>query len=67
MGSEIVMPELSSDRIPSNPGDDYPPSRPGPIVVVLALGLIVIGLGVENWSDISALAHFSQIERALGF
>jgi hypothetical protein len=34
--------------------------------VLIALGLIVIGLGIENWSELSALAHSVRIERALG-
>jgi hypothetical protein len=68
---ESAMPhELGySNRNPSNannPSDDYPPSRPGLIVVLIALGLTVVGLGFENWSDISALAHSSRIERAFG-
>jgi hypothetical protein len=42
---------------PANPGDAYPPTRPGPILIALALGLIVVGLGIENWPDVSALAR----------
>jgi hypothetical protein len=53
-------------RARDNPGDGYPPSRPGAIAVLIALGLIVIGLGIENWSELSALAHSVRIERALG-
>jgi hypothetical protein len=64
------MPKSTSNRNPSNvsnPSDDYPPSRPGAIVILIALGLIVVGLSIENWADISALAHSARIEKALGF
>jgi hypothetical protein len=48
----------------SNPSDAYPPTRPGALIIIVAVSLFVAVLGVENWSDISA--HFSQIEQALG-
>jgi hypothetical protein len=53
-------------RPTGNPGDDYPPTRPGAVVIVVALALIVAGLSIENWTDLSSLAHFTQIEKALG-
>lgn len=51
----------------SNPSDEYPPSRPGAIAVLIALGLFVVVLGIENWSDIAALVHSARIEKTLGF
>jgi len=57
----------SSDQIPHhpvNPSDDYPPTRPGPLLVVVALVVVVAGVSIENWSDISA--HVPQIATALG-
>jgi hypothetical protein len=60
------MPEFSLNQNPGNPGDDYPPTRPGALVILVVLGLIAVGLGIENWSELSALAHSVQIERVLG-
>jgi hypothetical protein len=63
------MPEPSSTRNPSpasNPSDEYPPTRPGVAVVVIFLGLVLLGLGIENRSDISALIHSPGIEKVLG-
>jgi len=48
----------------SNPSDAYPPTRPGALIIIIAVGLFVAVLGLENWPDISA--HFSQIEQTLG-
>jgi two-component sensor histidine kinase len=65
--SFMIEPDSNSNpSTASNPGDGYPPTRPGPIAVLIALGLIVAGLGIENWSDIVALTHSARIERALG-
>lgn len=47
-----VRPEL-----PANPSDAYPPSRPGPVIIVVALALIVIGFSFENWQDLSTWAR----------
>jgi hypothetical protein len=55
---------MSKPRAPSNPSDEYPPTRPGPLVIAIALLLIVVGLGIENWSDIAR--QLPQIEAALG-
>jgi hypothetical protein len=49
-----------------NPSDDYPPTRPPAILVIIVLCLIVAVLGVENWRDVSSFAHVAQIEKALG-
>jgi hypothetical protein len=57
----------SSDQLPrhpSNPSDDYPPTRPGPLLVIAALVVVVAGVSIENWSDISA--HVPQIAKAIG-
>ena len=61
------MTQSSPDQIPkriANPSDAYPPSRPGPLVIVLAAVAILIVFGAENWSDISA--HVPQIAKAIG-
>jgi hypothetical protein len=63
------MPELNSSQTPdraSNPSDGYPPSRPGAVLIVIFLGLVLVGLGIENRSDISALIHSPRIEKVLG-
>ncbi len=61
-------PDTSQTPTPSgkNPSDEYPPTRPGPILIIIALVLVVAGFSVENWADLSAWAHFTQIEKALG-
>jgi hypothetical protein len=46
--------------------DDYPPTRPGAVLVIIVQGLMVAILGIENWSDVSAFAHVHRIERSLG-
>jgi hypothetical protein len=63
------MTKPHSNQNPSstgNPSDGYPPTRPGVAVVIIFLGLILVGLGIENRSEISALVHAPQIEKALG-
>ncbi len=64
--TEPDMTEPNLKRSHANPSDDYPPTRPSKLVIFVALGLLVAGLGLENWSDISALANLPRIERALG-
>jgi hypothetical protein len=63
------MPQPHSTQNPSsasNPSDGYPPSRPGAVVIVIFLALVLVGLGIENRSDISAWVHAPRIEKALG-
>ncbi|HLH96198.1 MAG TPA: hypothetical protein VKW08_13875 [Xanthobacteraceae bacterium] len=48
---------VARPEVPGNPSDAYPPSRPGPIIIAIALALIVVGFSIENWSDVSALAR----------
>jgi hypothetical protein len=55
---------MSNPSPPSNPSDDYPPTRPGPLVIIVALLFIVAGLGIENWPDLSR--QLPRIETALG-
>jgi hypothetical protein len=47
-----------------NPSDEYPPTRPGALLVVIAVLLVVVGLAIENWSDLSQ--QVPRIETALG-
>jgi hypothetical protein len=49
-----------------NPSDDYPPTRPGVVLIAIALGVMAAVLSIEPWSDISALAHVPQMEKSLG-
>jgi hypothetical protein len=49
-----------------NPSDDCPPTRPGVVLIAIALGLMAAVLNIENWSDISALAHVPQMGKSLG-
>ncbi len=61
------MTEPDPNEIPpttGNPSDAYPPTRPGVLVIVVAVCLFLAVLGLENWSDISA--HVPQVEKALG-
>ena len=48
---------LAHQAIPGNPSDAYPPTRPGPVIIAIALALIVIGFSIENWSDVSTWAR----------
>jgi hypothetical protein len=64
MREHVMRQPGSHSRIPPNPSDDYPPTRPGVLIVALALLAIVAGLGIENWSDISH--QVPRIEAALG-
>jgi hypothetical protein len=62
------MPEPTSQtpNSASNPSDGYPPSRPGALLIVIFLGLVLVGLGIENRSDIAALVQLPRMEKALG-
>lgn len=52
------MSEASSDRAQHlhNPSDDYPPTRPGPILIAIALAAVIAGFSYENWPDIVSAA-----------
>jgi hypothetical protein len=54
---------MSQPRAPSNPSDAYPPTRPGALLVAIALLVIVAIIGIENWSDLAK--EFPRIEAAL--
>jgi len=55
---------MSQPRAPSNPSDEYPPTRPGALLVIFTLLLIFAVVGIENWSDVSK--ELPRIETALG-
>jgi hypothetical protein len=53
------MSEAASDRAPQhphNPSDDYPPTRPGLILIAIALVVVIAGFSYENWPDVVAAA-----------
>jgi len=52
---EIVMTDTNA-LPPSTRGDDYPPSRPGVITLIVAVVLLV-GAGIQWWPAISAFAR----------
>jgi hypothetical protein len=59
------MPMAKMNRVP-NPADDYPPTRPGPLSVVIVAALIVLGLGIMSGSQIWSHIHLAAIETSLG-
>jgi hypothetical protein len=54
---------MNERKVPSNPSDEYPPTRPGALLVAIALLVAVAVIGIENWSDVSK--EFPRIEAAL--
>jgi hypothetical protein len=54
---------MSKPNVPPNPCDDYPPSRPGLLFIAIVLLVVVVGFGLENWSDIRP--QLPRIEAAL--
>jgi hypothetical protein len=50
-----------------DPSDEFPPTRPTPKMLLMALVVVAIGAAVLNWSQVSAFAHIPQIEHALGW
>jgi hypothetical protein len=50
-----------------NPSEDFPPSRPGRMVVLGAALACGLGVIVVNWPAISLFAHVTEIKTALGF
>jgi hypothetical protein len=49
-----------------NGGDEYPPSRPGPMTFLIGAIVIVAGAVVVNWAAVSAYIHLPQIKSGLG-
>jgi hypothetical protein len=65
---ESTMTQPTPDQVPkriANPSDTYPPTRPGPFLIALAVVVVLVVAGIENWSDISP--HVPQIAKAIGF
>jgi hypothetical protein len=62
-GEHMAVPSSNQHQYTSG---DYPPTRPGAVLVIIVQGLMVALLGIENWSDISTFAHVHRIERSLG-
>jgi hypothetical protein len=50
----------------TNPGSEFPPTRPGFTTVLIVLAVVVIGLGIMSWSQISPHIHLAAIETTLG-
>jgi hypothetical protein len=42
-------------------GDEFPPSRPGPITFLIAAVAIAGGALIMNWEAASSFIHFPQI------
>ena len=51
----------------SDPAADHEPSRPDAKWMTIAVIVVIFGLAIANWSQVSAFAHLPQIEHALGF
>jgi hypothetical protein len=49
-----------------NLADDYPPTRPTPMLVGLALAAVLAVVILTSWSTISHAIHLQAIESALG-
>jgi hypothetical protein len=50
----------------TNPGSEYPPTRPGLKTVIVVLAVLAIGFGIMSWSQISPHIHLARIETSLG-
>ncbi len=55
-GTTSEQTQHQTPPMPHNPSDDYPPTRPGPILIALTLAVIVAGFSFENWPDIVSAA-----------
>jgi hypothetical protein len=60
---EILMTDPNAWR---NPSEDYPPSRPGPLMFLGAAVVLAVGAVIANWAAVSAFAHIPQIKASLG-
>ncbi len=49
-----------------NPADDYPPTRPTPLILGAALVVALAVLMLTSWSTVSHALHLQAIEAALG-
>jgi hypothetical protein len=45
----------------SNPGGEYPPTRPGWRTLLVVLAALVVGLAIMSWSQISHDIHLAGI------
>jgi hypothetical protein len=50
----------------TNPGSEYPPSRPSLWMVILALVIVVSAVGIETLAQVAPHLQLSQLERAIG-
>jgi hypothetical protein len=57
----IQLPEHDTD-----PGSEYPPSRPSLWMVILALVIVVSAVGIGTWSELAPHIQLSQLESAIG-
>ena len=46
------------------PGDEFPPTRPNLMLIVVAVAVVLAGVAALNWTTVTAEAR--QIEHALG-
>ena len=49
-----------------NPADDYPPSRPTPMILGAVLVVALAAVILTSWSTVSHALHLQAIEAALG-
>ena len=47
-----------------NPGEEYPPTRPGRLVFFGAAVVCAVGAVITNWAAVSSFAHVPQIKTA---
>lgn len=48
-----------------DPSTDYPPTRPTLKLLLAAVAVVAVAVVFLNWSQVSAFAHFNQIEMEL--
>jgi hypothetical protein len=47
-------------------GDEFPPSRPSPMLFLIAAIVIAVVVVIMNWPTVATLTHFPQIKSSLG-
>ena len=60
------MPRLIPATEAKHHGDEFPPSRPGPLLFLITAIVIAVVAFAMNWAAISAYINFPQIKASLG-
>jgi hypothetical protein len=47
-------------------GDEFPPSRPGPMLFLITAIVIATVVTIMNWPTVATFTHFPQIKSSLG-